>query len=444
MAENKTPNTSKNYLLSISIIGALFFIFGFVTWLNGILIPYLQIACELTNFQAVFVAFAFYISYTLMALPSSGILEKIGFKSGIMLGLFIMAIGTALFIPAAMYRMYGLFLTGLFIMGTGLALLQTAVNPYITIIGRRETAAVRFSIMGICNNVAGAIGPLILAYYILNDGDAFVAALKNMDEAGRLLALNQLANRVITPYMIMTFTLLVLGALVKFSPLPEVDEEPLDETDNSITTKTSIFQFPHLILGVIALFFYVGVEVIAGNTIFNYGTSLGMPIESAKVYTTMVMVTMLVGYVLGIILIPKVVTYHTVLKISAITGFIFTVASIFAPADIIFMLPWLHIEMPLPIIFVALLGLSNSLIWPAIWPLAIHNLGRFIKTGSAMMIMAIAGGAILPLLWGYVADNWSARNAYWVAAPAYLIILYYSLYGYKIKSWKKESKNETT
>ena len=361
-----------------------------------------------------------------------------------MLGLFIMAIGTAVFIPAAMYRMYGLFLTGLFVMGTGLALLQTAVNPYITIIGRRDTAAVRFSIMGICNNVAGAIGPLILAYYILNDGDAFVAALKNLDEADRLLALDQLANRVITPYMIMTFTLLVLGALVKFSPLPEVDEEPLDETGNSITTKTSIFQFPHLILGVIALFFYVGVEVIAGNTIFNYGTSLGVPIESAKVYTTMVMVTMLVGYVLGIILIPKVVTYHTVLKISAVTGFVFTVASIFVPADIIFMLPWLHIEMPLPIIFVALLGLSNSLIWPAIWPLAIHNLGRFIKTGSAMMIMAIAGGAILPLLWGYVADNWSARNAYWVAAPAYLIILYYSLYGYKINSWKKENKNETT
>ncbi|MFM7223753.1 MAG: sugar MFS transporter [Bacteroidota bacterium] len=433
-------SNQQKMMLSLTLMGALFFIFGFVTWLNGILIPYLQIACELTNFQAVFVTFSFYISYTLMAVPSSKILEKTGFKSGIMIGLLIMAVGTLMFIPAAVYRTFSIFLAGLFVMGTGLALMQTAVNPYITILGRRETAAVRLSIMGICNNFAGAIGPLILAYYILNDGDAIVSSLKTMDEASELNVLNELSRRVIGPYIVMTAVLVVVGILVKMSPLPELDKEPEEESGVTDATKTNIFQFPHLILGVITLFFYVGVEVIAGNTIFSYGISLGIAIESAQAYTTMVMFTMLAGYVLGILAIPRLVTYHTVLKISAITGILFTLAAIAVPSSWSFILPWVDIEMPITILFVALLGLSNSLIWPAIWPLAIHNLGKFIKTGSALMIMAIAGGAVLPLLWGWISDSWSAREAYWIVVPAYLIILFYALYGYKVKTWKWKEK----
>ena len=435
------PQRTKNsrYLISIGIIGALFFVFGFVTWLNGILIPYLQISCELTSFQAVFVAFAFYISYTLMALPSYRILEKTGFKSGIMLGLVIMALGTLIFVPAALLRTFPIFLLGLFVMGTGLALLQTAVNPYITILGRRETATVRLSIMGICNNLAGAIGPLILAYYILNDGDAFVAGLKSMDAAAQTHALDGLARRVIAPYLTMTITLLALGILIKFSPLPEVEEEK-EDADNKTDTMNSIFQYPHLILGVLALFFYVGAEVIAGNTIVGYGLSLGVPIDSAKSYTTLVMITMLIGYVLGILLIPKVVTYHKVLTISAVLGMVFTFSALIVPSSITMTLPFVEIQLPYTIMFIALLGLSNSLIWPAIWPLAIHNLGSFIKLGSAMMIMAIAGGAILPLIWGYLSDKWSAQQAYWVLVPAYLVILFYSGFGYKVRFWKRQVK----
>ena len=209
-----------NYVLSIIIIGALFFIFGFVTWLNGILIPYLKIACELTNFQALFVAFAFYISYTVMALPSSWLLKRTGFKNGMMTGLFVMAAGTLIFLPAAWSRTYGLFLSGLFVMCTGLAILQTASNPYITILGKRETAARRISIMGICNKLAGAIAPLILAYFILHDGDAFVANLKTMDTAAKAIALDGLAQRVVTPYLAMSIILALLGLMVRFSPLP--------------------------------------------------------------------------------------------------------------------------------------------------------------------------------------------------------------------------------
>jgi len=413
----------RTYILSISIIGLLFFIFGFVTWLNGILIPYLQIACELTNFQALFVAFAFYISYTVMALPSSWILKKTGFKNGMMVGLLVMAIGTIMFIPAAQTRIYGLFLLGLFIMGAGLALLQTASNPYITIIGPRESAAKRISIMGISNKVAGALAPLILAYFILHDGDAFVENLKTLEESAKAIALNDLAARVIMPYLIMTAILVLLGVMIRFAPLPEIEEEQDESTTDESTTKTNIFQFPNLILGVAALFFYVGAEVIAGDTIIRYGISLGIPIDTAKVFTSLTLVSMIAGYIMGIILIPKYLSQEKALTISAVLGIVFSLAAIYSPPLV-------------SVTFVALLGFANALVWPAIWPLALHGLGRFIKTGSAMLIMAIAGGAILPLVWGKIADNYTSQAAYWVMIPLYIFIFFYSTKWYKLTSWK--------
>ena len=414
----------KDYILSITIIGILFFIFGFVTWLNGILIPYLQIACELTTFQAFFVTSAFYISYTVMALPSSWVLKKTGFKNGMMVGLLVMAVGTLLFIPAAMSRTYIIFLVGLFIMGTGLAVLQTASNPYITIIGPIESAAKRISIMGICNKVAGVIAPLILAYFILNDIKAFEESLKTMDETAKIAALDGLATRVIAPYIVMTIILVILGLLIRFSPLPEIEDEDEETIDKSISTKSNIFQFPHLILGVLALFFYVGVEVIAGDSIILYGKSLGIPISTAKFLTSLTLAAMIIGYVLGILFIPKIISQRTALKISAILGIVFSIAAIYTP-------PMVSVTL------IALLGLANALVWPAIWPLASHNLGRFIKTGSALLIMAIAGGAILPLAWGKLADVYNSQLAYWVLIPCYLFILFFATKWYKLKSWKK-------
>lgn len=410
-----------NYLMSISIIGLLFFIFGFVTWLNGILIPYLQIACELTNFQALFVAFAFYISYTVMALPSSWLLKKTGFKNGMMVGLLVMAVGTLTFIPAANTRIFGLFLLGLFIQGTGLAILQTASNPYITIIGPIESAAKRISIMGICNKVAGALAPLILAFIILHDGDAFVGKLKTLDEAARVTALDGLAMRVILPYVIMSIVLILLGLMIRFSPLPEVDSEP-EKKDETVTEKSNVFQFPQLILGVLALFFYVGVEVIAGDTIIRYGISLDIPISTAKTFTSLTLFSMILGYIIGIILIPKYISQQTALQFSAILGVVFSFGVLFGT-------PFMSVT------FVALLGLANALVWPAIWPLAIHGLGRFLKTGSALLIMAIAGGALLPLLWGKLADVYNTQMAYWVLIPAYLIIFMYAFRWHKMRSW---------
>jgi glucose/galactose transporter len=431
----------KDYIFSIFIIGLFFFIFGFVTWLNGILIPFLRTACELNDFQAYFVTMAFYIAYFVMALPMTPILKRTGFKTGMSVGLWIMAAGSLIFIPAALTRQFGLFLTGLFVMGTGLTLLQTAVNPYITIIGPRESAAKRISIMGICNKFAGAIAPLILAHIILKDSNVIEEQLAlAADAASRALLLDELAERVIGPYIVMAVILVLLGLFLRFVHLPDVDTEA--EEDSSLqedVKKTSIWQFPHLILGVIALFFYVGVEVIAGDTIIRYGQSLNIPMASAKYYTSLTMLGMIAGYIAGIVLIPKYMSQKTALQGSAVLGVIFSLGAILTPYDKVITMGFIDImtlqpiEMILPVtvLFVALMGLANALVWPAMWPLALDGLGRFTKTGSAMLIMAIAGGAILPLAYGALANNFSTQNAYWLCVPAYLVIMYYAFIGHK-------------
>jgi MFS transporter, FHS family, L-fucose permease len=248
--------SKKDYYFSISIIGMFFFIFGFVTWLNGILIPFLKTACELSDFQAYFVTTAFYVSYFVMALPSSAVLKKTGFKNGMTVGLWVMAVGALIFIPAALTRTFSLFLTGLFVEGAGLALLQTASNPYITIIGPPESAAKRISIMGIANKFAGAIAPVILASIILKDSDVLQEKLAlAADAVVRAGLLDEMAHRVIMPYIVMALVLLILGLIIRIAPLPEIDTDSEDaETSESNSKKTSIWQFPHLLLGVVALF----------------------------------------------------------------------------------------------------------------------------------------------------------------------------------------------
>jgi FHS family L-fucose permease-like MFS transporter len=443
MANSNSSNgiSRKDYIFSITIIGLFFFIFGFVTWLNSILIPFLKTACELNDFQAYFVTAAFYIAYFVMALPMTPILKRTGFKSGMSVGLWIMAAGCLVFIPAALSRTFGLFLTGLFIMGTGLTLLQTASNPYITIIGPRESAAKRISIMGIANKFAGAIAPIILASIILKDSNILEQQLAQaLDAASRSVILNELAQRVIMPYIVMAVVLVLLGLLLKFVHLPEVDTNQEDEAESEAEVKkTSIWQYPHLVLGVIALFFYVGVEVIAGDSIIRYGQSLKIPMESAKYYASLTMISMVLGYLMGIAFIPKYIRQVNALKICTILGIIFSLAAILIPAERVFSMTFvdlttlkpIQLVVPVTVLFVALLGFANSLVWPAMWPLAINSLGKFTKTGSAMLIMAIAGGALIPLAYGKLAVSFSTQTAYWICVPCYLIIMYYAFIGHK-------------
>jgi MFS transporter, FHS family, L-fucose permease len=427
MSSSFSPNIPKPPATStrakqLFVIGVLFFIFGFDTWLGSVLIPYLKIACQLnSNIESYLVAFSFYISYMVFALPSAVVLKKTGYKKGMALGLLLMAAGTLLFIPAALSRTYMMFLTGLFVQGSGLAILQTAVNPYVVMLGPVDSAAKRISIMGICNGVAGILGPLVLGSIILNDTDAIKNALPGADAATKAAMLHLLSNKVIIPYLCMTVILLVMAVLIYFSNLPETDaESETTEINASTPSRTSIFRFPHLLLGVFTLFLYVGVEVIAGDTIINYGSSQNIALSTAKFFTSCTLGGMLLGYVAGIICIPAYFSQKQALCGSAIAGICFSVLALATRGYV-------------SVAFVALLGLANSLIWPSIWPLALEGLGKFTKTGASLLIMAIGGGAVLPLLYGWLTDKFSAHNAYWIVVPCYAVILFYALKGHRLK-----------
>jgi MFS transporter, FHS family, L-fucose permease len=418
--QNYTKSRKQANWITVGTIGLFFFIFGFVTWLNGILIPYLKISCELNHFESYLVAFSFYVAYVIMALPSSWILKKTGLKMGMMLGLFVMAGGALFFIPAAMTRTYGLFLSGLFIMGAGLAILQTAANPYITIIGPIESAAQRISIMGICNKSAGIIATFLFGVMALSDGDAMIESLKSLDTAQKAVALDNLAARVIIPYIGMALILVTIGVLVKVSRLPELDPdvENAGKDEEFYAGRSSVFQFPFLLLGVIAIFCDVGLEIVAGNTIISYGLSQGIPISIAKYFTSFTMLAMIIGYTTGVIAIPRYVSQSKALRICAIVGIILTGLAIVSPKMI-------------SVLFIALLGMANSLIWPSVWPLAIDGLGRFTRIGSSLLIMGNLGGALLPLLYGRLADIATPQQAYLVMIPCYFFILYYAMAGHK-------------
>jgi glucose/galactose transporter len=412
----------KSYLVSLVTLGILFFIFGFVTWLNGSLIPFLKIACELTTFQALLVTFAFYISYFVMALPSSYVLKKVGFLNGMSIGLLIMALGSLIFIPAAYSRQYWVFLSGLFIQGTGLALLQTAVNPYVTIIGPEESAAKRISIMGICNKAAGVLSPIILGAIILKDAGKISENINHINPLFKSFALDELAQRVILPYIIMAAILFGLAIMIKYVHLPKI--EPFKSERLSTNAKTSIFHFPQLIFGVMAIFLYVGAEVIAGDTIVIYGQSQGISLDIARLFTSYTLTAMIVGYVAGILLIPKIINQSKALFISALSGILFSILALLTSGFT-------------SVMCIALLGLSNAIMWPAIWPLSISGLGEYTEKGSALLIMGILGGAILPPIYGLLvqANGFNHQIAYIILVPMYIFILFFAAKGHKIRSW---------
>ncbi len=430
-------DSKQSTLIPFIIIAAMFFIFGFVTWINSALIPFMKSMCELTPAASFLVVSASYISFVVMALPSSVILKKIGYKKGMSLGLILMAIGALIFIPAASSRTYVVFLIGIFVQGAGMTLLQTASNPYITILGPIESGAKRISIMGICNKVAGSLGSIIFGAILLSGIKETNAKLAVVSASEKEVLLESMADSVFMPYLIMAIVLVVLGLFVRKAPLPdlEVQEEDQEIADDG-STKTSIFQFPHLLLGVVALFFYVGVEVVAGDTIIAYGISIGLDETEAKFLTSYTLGAMVITYLLGALLIPKFMSQKTALLISAVLGVLLTIAIVSTSGYT-------------SVLLVAALGFANALVWPAIWPLAITGLGKFTKTGSALLIMAIAGGAVVSPLYGLVlgskkaslidagmeaaaATSMASTFGYWVLLPCYLFILYYAVSGHKV------------
>ncbi len=440
--DSSVPGLPRRFASPMVIIGILFFVFGFVTWLGAILIPYLQIACQLNIFESYLVTFAFYISYFIMAIPISPVLSRTGYKKGISLGLLFMAIGSLLFIPAAINRQYLLFLVGLFVQGMGLTLLQTAANPYVTILGPRESAAKRMSFMGMCNGVAAVLGPLVLGSVILENADKIGEQAKLLSPAERIVLLDELGRRVILPYAIITIVLVLLAVLAFFSGLPEINSDPEEDAmmEAEIAAvaavpggatvpalaqggkaKTSIFQFPHLLLGVLTLFLYVGVEVIAGDTVINYGVYYHIPLSSSRYFGSLTQIFMLIGYLVGAVCIPKYLSQEKALRYSSVLGIFFALTALMTSGAV-------------SVVFVSLCGFANAMIWPSIWPLAISGLGKFTKIASSMLIMAIGGGAILPLLYGYLAGKFDKHHAYWIVIPCYLAILLYAYKGHKVRT----------
>lgn len=428
----------RDTIISIVIIGFLFFVFGFVSWINAILIPFFKIACELDHFESYFVTFAFYISYLIFSVPSSYLLKKVGFKKGIMIGFWIIALGAFVFIPAALSRTYGIFLLGLFLIGAGLALLQTTANPYITILGPKERAAQRISIMGICNKGAGILAPLILAALILRSTDSTLfEQIPLMTETAKNAALDELIRRVIPPYAFLGVILFIMGILIKRSPLPDIDtEHESEEVAKANVDKKNIFQFPHLILGAVAIFLHVGTQVISIDTIIGYADSMNINLLEAKVFPSYTLTATICGYILGIVCIPKFISQTTVLRICTALGFILVLLILFTNGRVTF----LGHNAEISIWFLVLLGLPNSLIWAGIWPLALDGLGRFTKLGASLLIMGLCGNAILPSIYGYYADRIGVHYAYWILLPCYLYLIYYAIYGHRVRRWKLRSK----
>ena len=427
--------SQKDTITGMIIIAFMFFMFGFTSWINAILIPYFKISFELSHVQSYLVTFAFYISYFIFSVPASFLLRKIGFKKGMMIGFWVMSCGAFLFVPAAITMTYELFLLGLFSIGAGLALLQSAANPYITILGPKERAAQRFSIMGICNKGAGILAPLLFAAVIFKATDsAMLDNISAMSQAEKDVVFRELIQRVIIPYACVGTFLFLIGLFIRFSPLPEIDtEHESDELAQANSSKTSITQFPHLILGAFAIFLHVGTQVISIDTVISYAGTMNLNLIEAKVFPSYTLTAQICAYFIGIFFIPKFFSQLTALRVSTIFGIILTFLIIYAKGQVTF----LGHTTDISIWFVVMLGLANSLVWAGIWPLALDGLGRFTKIGASLMVMGLVGNAILPMVYGYLVDIFNAREAYWVLFPCYIYLVFYAFRGYRLRSWTR-------
>lgn len=406
----------------VLIIGVMFFIFGFVTWLNGPLISFVKLAFTLTDFEAFLVPMVFYISYLVLALPSAAILRRTGLKRGMVLGLLIMAVGAAIFGQFSTLRIFAGVLAGLFTIGGGLALLQTAANPYIAILGPIDSAARRIAVMGICSKTAGLIAPIVFGALVMQGVGNLAERIAVVSPGEREALLDAFAVKVHGPYLAMAGLLALLAFAVRLSPLPDLsadDGTPAAAPNSRQENWRELRMFRHLWLGVLCMFFYVGAEVMAGDAIGLYGEELGLPIEQAAYFTSFTLAAMLVGYGAGLITIPRFVSQERYLAGSALLGLVMLAGATLTGGYI-------------SVACIAILGFAHAMMWPTIFPLAIRDLGKHTETGSAIVIMGICGGAIFPQVYALLKTAIDFQFAFLVVmAPAYLFIFYYAVRGYR-------------
>lgn len=404
--------------MTIVFLALMFFVFGFVTWLNGPLITFVKLAFALSDVEAFLVPSVFYMSYFFLALPAAVILRRTGMKRGMAIGLFVMAVGAALFGQFATMRWFGGALSGLFVIGSGLALLQTAANPYISIIGPIESAARRIAVMGICNKGAGILAPIVFGLLVMQGvGDLGGRVAAAPDAKSREAILDGFAQSIHLPYLTMAALLALLGYVVLRSPLPELTGESGDP--NGIEKGRTLRNYPHLWLGVACLFFYMGAEVMAGDAIGTYGQGLGLPVKETAYFTSLTLVGMLVGYVVGLIAIPRYLSQGRYLACSAMLGIILVAGASFTQGYV-------------SVACVALLGFANAMMWPTIFPLAIRGLGRHTETGAAALVMAISGGAVIPQLFAVLKTYYDFQLVFLaLMLPSYAYIWFFASVGSK-------------
>jgi glucose/galactose transporter len=418
MAATSSSTQAHSPIASIAIIGALFFIMGWFTWINGPLIAFVQLAFELSVVSAFLVTFVFYLSYFFWALPASMILDRTGMKKGMALALWVMAGGAIAFGQFCLQRWYPGALAGLFVIGAGLAILQTAANPYISILGPIESAAQRIAIMGICNKVAGIAAPILLGTIVLHGMSDIAAQVAGADPASKTQILDRFASGIHLPYLMMAGVLVALGFGILFSPLPDVRSEHA-AAPTSTAGESSLFHFPHVWLGALAIFVYVGAEVMAGDAIGTYGRGFDIPLDQTKYFTSGTLLSMLLGYVVGFVTIPRFISQQRYLAFSSLLGIALVLGAFLTKGYA-------------SVAFVAALGFANAMMWPAIFPLAIHGLGRLIERGSALLIMGIAGGAIIPQAFAYLKQSYNFQAVFLaLMVPCYLYIGYYATRGHR-------------
>lgn len=402
-------NTQKtNFMVPLAFVGVMFFAIGFALGINSFLMPVLEKSLQMSSAESNLLLAATFVPFLIFGIPATKCIEHIGYKRTMALSFVLFAAAFGLFIQAAATASIVWFLIASFVAGAANAVLQASVNPYVTILGPLESAAKRISIMGICNKLAWPATTLFITLVI-----------------GKGLVDIQMEDLYL-PFEIIIGIFIILGIIALMAPLPEVKaagEDPADENEaenqcSYAANKTSIMQFPHLLLGAFALFLYVGVETISLATATGYAKALDLEGDN---YGFIPSIGMVVGYIAGVILIPKYLSQAAAMKFCAIIALIGSVLVAILPGV------W-------SVYCIFFMALGCSLMWPALWPLAMADLGKFTKAGSSLLTMAIAGGAVMPWVRGVIQDATSFQTSYWICVPCFLFILYYGMAGYKIRT----------
>ena len=383
----------------------MFFTCGFALGINSLLVPVLKVSLSVSSMEAYMLIGATFLPFLIFGYPAGLLISKIGYKRTMASAFAMFAIAFGVFILSAEAKSFVIFLLGSFICGMANTFLQAAINPYVTILGPTESAAKRISIMGMINKLAWPVSPLFIALFASSGGSV---GLEDLNK----------------PFLVIIGLFIILGIVALVSPLPEVkaageDNDTADtEVSSYANSKSSVFQFPHLVLGAIAIFFYVGSETIVLGTLIDYAQELSLP--HPETYSWITPISISIGYILGIILIPKYLSQTKALQICSFVALVGTA--------LVVVLPGVY-----SIYSVGIMALGCSLMWPAFWPLALMDLGKYTKQGSSLLTMGLIGGAVITVLFGLIKDISDIRYAYSICFISFIYILFYAFKGHKLR-----------